>query len=74
MSATIRLDVKVPVRVSQQQMQAYCDAFNLTLQSYSIEGGHSLDVTVAEEVSPETQAQIAAAMSQQMAGSIVTLR
>lgn len=70
---TIPLKCLLPVRTTEAEMRAYCEQFSLTLVSWS-HNGHWIDIAVQESVTPEQQATIAAAMTTQIASSIVSVR
>lgn len=67
---TLKFDSLLPVRTTEEDMRGHCAAFGLTLVSWS-RSAHELEVTVKEDVTDERHDQIAAAMSQQMAASLI---
>lgn len=69
---TIRLKSRLPVLTTEEDMRAHCAAFGLTLKSWE-RGEHDLSVTVEETVGTEQQAQIAQAMTAQLAATLVTI-
>ena len=73
MPTTIELESRLPVLTTEADMRAHCAAFGLTLLSWE-KRAHELSVTVAETVTDAQQQQIAAAMAQQLAGSLVTVK
>lgn len=67
---TLRFDSLLPVRTTEEDMRGYCAAFGLTLVSWG-RSAHEIEVTVKEDVTDEHHDQIAAAMSQQLAATII---
>jgi uncharacterized protein YejL (UPF0352 family) len=69
---TIKLRSLLPVQTDGALMEQHCAAFRLTLVGWG-KTAHSLEVTVAEDVTPEQQQAIAAAMTAQLAATLVTV-
>lgn len=69
---TIRLKSLLEVQTTDEQMRAHCAAFQLTLVSWE-KSAHTVSVTVQEDVSMESQASIAAAMTAQLVATLITV-